>query len=117
MNMKWQARLVTALEGKPPANVHLFGDNQGARVTAVNGIRSRRSKHIEIADLYVLQAVEDGFLEMKRVDTVDNLADFLTKPLGPQKFAPKIWMLQMDRITQADEGKWVLTRRPVEKGK
>ena len=117
MNMKWQARLVTALEGKPPANVHLFGDNQGARVTAVNGIRSRRSKHIEIADLYVLQAVEDGLLEVMRVDSADNLADFLTKPLGPQKFAPKIRMLQMDRITQADEGKWVLTKRPVEKGK
>ena len=117
MAMKWQVRLVTALEGKPPENVHLFADNQGARVTAVNGIRSRRSKHIEIADLYVLQAVEDDFLEVKRVDSADNLADFLTKPLGPQKFAPIIRMLQMDRITQADEGKWVLTKRPVEKGK
>ena len=89
MAMKWQVRLVTTLEGKPPAKVRLFADT---RVTAVNGIRSRRSKHIEIADLYVLQAVEDGLLEVMRVDSADNLADFLTKPLGPQKFIPKLWM-------------------------
>ena len=61
-------RLVEALEGKRPQKVKLFCDNQGARVTAVNGIRSKRSKHIDIADLYVLQAVEEKLIEVMRAD-------------------------------------------------
>ena len=94
--MKWQVRMMATLMGKHPNIVQLLCDNQGARVTAVNGIRSRRSKHIEIADLYVLQAVEEKLLEIKRVDSKDNLADFLTKPLGPQKFVSIIRRLGLD---------------------
>lgn len=102
MAIKWQVRLMAALMGRPPAIVHLFSDNQGARVTAVNGIRSKRSKHIEIADLYVLQAVEDKELEVKRVSSAENLADFLTKPLGPQKFVPFIKRLGLDGRISSD---------------
>lgn len=96
LSIKWQVRLMTVLDGQAPGRVQLLGDNQGAMVTAVNGIRSKRSKHIEIADLFVLQAVEDRLLEVKRVNSADNMADFLTKPLGPQKFIPMIKMLEMD---------------------
>ena len=95
MAIKWLARLVEALEGRKPLKVKLFCDNQGARVTAVNGIRSKRSKHIDIADLYVLQAVDEGQVEIKRVSSADNKADFLTKPLGPQKFLPLIDKLEL----------------------
>ena len=101
--IKWQVRLMTALDGHSPPNARMFCDNQGARVTAVNGIRSRRSKHIEIADLFVLQAVEDKLLEVKRVDSADNLADFLTKTLGPQKFIRLIRRLGLDGRECADE--------------
>ena len=96
MAIKWQVRLVNALEGAGASHASLYCDNNGARVTAVNGIRSKRSKHIDIAELYVLQAVEDKLLEVKRVCSADNLADFLTKPLGPQKFVPLIKMFGMD---------------------
>ena len=45
-------------------------------MTAVNVIRSRRSKHIKIADLFVMQAVEDGLLELRRVNSADNNGRF-----------------------------------------
>ena len=96
MTIKWLSRLVEALEGEKPLKVKLYCDNQGARVTAVNGIRSKRSKHIDIADLYVLQAVEEGRVEIMRISSADNLADFLTKPLGPQKFLPMIDKLELN---------------------
>ena len=102
MTIKWQVRLMTALEGRAPSIVRLLCDNQGARVTAVNGIRSKRSKHIDIADLYVLQAVEDGMLEIVRVSSADNVADFLTKPLGPQRFIPKIKLVMDSRRYQEE---------------
>ena len=79
-------------------------------MTATNGIRSKRSKHIDVVKLYVLQAVEEGVLTLEKVSSAENLAAFLTKPLGPQKFIPLIKLLGME-VNRRQE-----PRRRVKKG-
>ena len=40
---------------------------------------------MDIADLYIKQAVQENFILMEKVHTKDNLADLMTKPLARQK--------------------------------
>ena len=59
-------------------------DNEGAIATAENDMITTRTKHVDIADLYIKQAVQDKFIMMEKVPTKDNLADLMTKPLPRQ---------------------------------
>ena len=60
-------------------------DNEGAIATAENDMITTRTKHVDIADLYIKQAVQENFILMKKVHTKENLADLMTKPLARQK--------------------------------
>ena len=60
-------------------------DNEGAIATAGNDMITTRTKHVDIADLYIKQAVQESFILMEKVHTKDNLADLMTKPLARQK--------------------------------
>jgi hypothetical protein len=84
----WLIRLFASLGFKVDTPITVLGDNQGALAAAKNEQVSERTKHIEIADLYVRQAVEEGWVKADYVPTDENTADILTKPLGPLKFAP-----------------------------
>jgi hypothetical protein len=86
--IKWQIRLYRSISRQDPTPVPLFCDNQGAISTAENGVRSRRSKHIDIADLYVVQATQEGWVKSIHTSSETNWSDFLSKPLGAQKFFP-----------------------------
>jgi hypothetical protein len=59
-------------------------DNAGAIATAGNDMITTRTKHIDIADLYIKQAVQEKFIVMEKVPTKENLADLMTKPLDRQ---------------------------------
>ena len=78
--------MTKVLDGKNLRRIDLLCDNQSAIDISKNGIKSRRTKHIEISGLYVQQAVQEGWLKCTKVGTLDQPADALTKPLGPQKF-------------------------------
>ena len=84
--LKWARRMTKVLDGKYPECIDLLCDNQGAIDISKNGIKSRRTKHIEISGMYVQQAAQEGWLECIKVGTLDQPADALTKPMGPQKF-------------------------------
>ena len=86
-----------AITGKSPTPVPLYCDNQGSIDTSVNGVRSRRSKHIDIADLFVLEAVKDGWLIPIHIPSAENEADFLTKPLNGPKFKFDVEKLGLQR--------------------
>jgi hypothetical protein len=60
-------------------------ENEGAIATAENDMITTRTKHVDIADLYIKQAVQENFILMKKVHTKENLADLMTKPLARQK--------------------------------
>ena len=65
--------------------VVLREDNRGAKALAESFVLSRRSRHIRVRFHYVRQQVRDGVIQVESVGTTDQLADIMTKVLGPQK--------------------------------
>ena len=63
-------------------------DNQAGRDLAYNPQHHPRTKHIDRRHFFVREKVEDHTIVVPFVRTVDNLADFFTKPLGQKSFFP-----------------------------
>ena len=63
------------------APVSLACDNQAAINLAYNPEHHKRVKHIERRHFFIREKVEENMIEVPYVRTVDNLADFFTKPL------------------------------------
>ena len=65
----------------------LFGDNQSMIVSTTLPSSSLKKKHNAIGYHRVREAVAAGVVDLVYCPSEDNLADILTKPLGPNKFA------------------------------
>ena len=61
-------------------------DNTAARDTAYNPEHHQKVKHIERRHFYIRECVEEQKITVPYVNTVDNLADFFTKPLDAKDF-------------------------------
>ena len=61
-------------------------DNQAAVALSYNPEFHSRTKHIDRRHFYVRECVENMQLRVPFVKTVDNLADFFTKPLTSKNF-------------------------------
>ena len=61
-------------------------DNTGARDLAYNPEHHTKTKHIDRRHFFVREAVENLQITVPYVNTLDNLADFFTKPLKPPQF-------------------------------
>ncbi|KAL1527266.1 hypothetical protein AB1Y20_015941 [Prymnesium parvum] len=73
--------------GFPSADIPtLATDNTGARDLAYNPEHHERVKHIERRHFYIRELVEDHQLVVPYVATIDNMADFFTKPLAAAAF-------------------------------
>ena len=59
----------------------MFGDNKGADTLANAPKMNARTKHIAIKYHHFREAVKKKILQIKRVDTKEQLADILTKPV------------------------------------
>lgn len=68
----------------PSQAMTVYCDNSAAVSIAMNEGSSRRSKHIDIGCHYVRERVKLQKIVLERVASAENLADFLTKPVGPQ---------------------------------
>ena len=68
----------------PPLSATLLyaGDNQAANNLAYNPELHERTKHIARRHFYIREVVEEGQIVVPYVRTIDNLADFFTKPLA-----------------------------------
>lgn len=64
----------------------LLTENSGARGLAYNPEHHDRVKHIERRHFFVRELVEDLKLVVPYLSTVDNKADFFTKPLPAATF-------------------------------
>ncbi|KAJ2977164.1 hypothetical protein NUW58_g7892 [Xylaria curta] len=62
-------------------NVVMYIDNNAALKLTRNPEGHSRNKHVELRHHYIRMKVKEGVLVTKRVDTQDNVADILTKPL------------------------------------
>ena len=94
--LTWYARVVRALSGADAEPIELYCDNQGSIDSAGNSRQSARTRHITQHDLFVRQAVINKMVKCVKVPTAENLADFMTKPLGPDEFVRQIERLQME---------------------
>lgn len=64
----------------------LYGDNQSAIAAATNGVRTERSKHIDIKYHFITDVIESGRQELKWIPTLQQQADILTKALNAPQF-------------------------------
>ena len=62
-------------------------DSQSAIMLAKNPVFHAKTKHIEVKYHFLRQVLEDKRLELVKVHTYHNPADFLTKSLPSDKFA------------------------------
>ena len=72
--------------------VELGMDNQSAIAISYNPELHSRTKHIDRRHFFVRECVENHQIRVPFVKTVDNLADFFTKPL------PKTFFAMRDKI-------------------
>ena len=61
-------------------------DNQSAIAISYNPEHHARTKHIERRHFYVRECIERMQLRVPFVATIDNLADFFTKPIVGSRF-------------------------------
>ena len=67
-----------------PVSLHI--DNQGAGYMAQNAVNNQRTKHIDIRYHFIRQHIRDGLVELFYIATKDNIADCMTKSLGPEDY-------------------------------
>ena len=75
---------LTDIGCKQSKPTNLFEDNQACIHLAKNPIISNRSKHIDIRYHYTREVLETGKIMIEHVSTDKQVADLLTKPLGPE---------------------------------
>ena len=59
----------------------VYCDSDGAISIASKNVDHKRTKHIDIKYHYIREKINEGTLRVNGVDSRDNLADVLTKPL------------------------------------
>jgi hypothetical protein len=94
------ARLLGELLGREPKVVELKVDSKSALALASNPVFHEHSKHIELRYHFIRNCLAKGTVSATYINTVDQLADILTKALGRVKFQElraRIGMVQIDR--------------------
>jgi hypothetical protein len=99
--------------------VTVFEDNNGCIAMAKNPEGRNRTKHIEVKYHYGRQCIENGDVEIKRVDTKNQIADGFTKALGRTDFNKfkdmltlKDWNGNHDSRGALDDESSSLTKNP-----
>ena len=82
----WMRNILGELK-LPVPTIPIYADNQGSIFTGNNPVTEKRTKHIDIKYHYVRELIEDNKIEVFYIPTDANIADMLTKNLGPQAFA------------------------------
>jgi hypothetical protein len=84
--MMWVQKLLTELGVPHPTTSHLWCDNLGAKYMSANPIFHDRTKHIEIDFHFVREQVAQGQLDIRFINSDDQVADGFTKALPVAKF-------------------------------
>jgi hypothetical protein len=96
----WMARLLGELLGRKSEMVELKVDSKSALTLARNPVFHECSKHIDLRYHFIQNCLTEGTVSATYINTVDQLADILTKALGRVKFQElraRIGMVQIDR--------------------
>jgi hypothetical protein len=82
----WARQLLSELGFPQWLATIIFNDNQACIAMSDHEINHSRAKHIDLRYHFVRELVEGKKIIVQFVPSKDNLADILTKPLGPQVF-------------------------------
>src|SRR4051812_14959001 len=98
--MTWLKNLLVELrlfKGEP---LQLWCDNKSAINIANNPVQHDRTKHVEIGRFFIKDQLNSGALQLKYVKSGEQVADCLTKGLGPrvyEEFCNKMGMVNIYR--------------------
>lgn len=85
----WLRRLLNEVQPEADNEARatiIYCDNQGAMALAKDPQFHARTKHIDMQHHFVREKVSDGTIQLEYVDTENQVADGLTKPLERIKF-------------------------------
>ena len=82
----WLRKTGMGLDIPTASTLTILEDNQSCEAIANGSKWSDATKHIATKYFAVREDIHEKRLRVTHVDTVDNVADCFTKPLGPQKF-------------------------------
>ena len=85
----WLQSFVSEVQGKGKRPLTILCDNQGAIALAKNNkyqLYHARTKHIDLRYHFICEAVEDGKINVKYIQTDENVSDIFTKALPKPRF-------------------------------
>jgi histone deacetylase 1/2 len=83
--MMWVQKLLKELRIQHPSAARLWCDNLGAKYLSANPIFHAQTKHIEIDFHFVRERVANKLLDIRFINSVDQLADGFTKAVPAVK--------------------------------
>jgi hypothetical protein len=98
----WLVRLLGDLLGRDTGAVELRVDSKSALALTKNPVFHKRSKHIRMRYHFIRDCLQEGSFKACYINTKDQLADLLTKPLGRINFlelCSRIGMVQLSHKT------------------
>jgi hypothetical protein len=95
----WLRKLLTDIGFEPQGPTTLYEDNNGCISQTENPLHHKRTKHVGVDYHYTREKVEEGIVQLVKIDTKDQVADMLTKPLGKVLFRKLIACLNMRNTT------------------
>jgi plasmid replication initiation protein len=98
----WLIRLLKNLRQSTKAAVTLYCDNQSTIRLAENPVFHARTKHVEVHYHFIREKVLQEEIELKHVNTKDQVADLFTKSLSSNKFED--FCRQLGMINREDAG-------------
>lgn len=99
----WLRTFLTELGFPQRMPTTIFVDNQAAINLGNSHEYHRRTKHIEVKHFFVREMVSKKHINLEYVNTNDNLADSLTKPLLATKFNEKRTAMNITKLQQLTE--------------
>ena len=77
----WTLKFLEGINEKQTSPVTIFEDNRSTIAIAKHSQLSGRTKHLDLRQKFIQQAIEEGTLNIEYCETLKMLADLLTKPL------------------------------------
>jgi len=82
----WLRGLISELGLHVQMGSLVHGDNQSTITVSKNGVRSERTKHVDVKYHFITETVESGQVKLKWVPTAEQQADIFTKALPAPAF-------------------------------